>query len=62
MSLKVLHVLIIVNMPDCYSVDPDEMQHYAAFHLCLQCLLKCPLRGMLCTNDSNALKIKRFAS
>ena len=21
------------------SVDPDEMQHYAAFHLCIHCLL-----------------------
>ena len=31
-SLKV--VLIIAN-----SVDPDEMQHYAAFHLDLHCLL-----------------------
>ena len=23
-----------------YSVDPDEMQHYAAFHLGLHCLQK----------------------
>ena len=22
------------------SVDPDEMQHHAAFHLCLHCLQK----------------------
>ena len=33
MSLKV--VLILAN-----STDPDEMQHYAAFHLGLHCLPK----------------------
>ena len=27
------------------SVDPDEMQHYAAFHLDLHCLPKYPFRG-----------------
>ena len=27
------------------SAGPDEMQHYAAFHLGLQCLLKGPFRG-----------------
>ena len=27
------------------SVDPDEMQHYAAFHLGLYCLQKYLLRG-----------------
>ena len=27
------------------SVDPDEMSHYAAFHLGFQCLLKYPFRG-----------------
>ena len=27
------------------SVDPDEMQHYAAFHLGLHCLQKYSLRG-----------------
>ena len=27
------------------SVDPDEMQHYAAFHLGLHCLHKYPSRG-----------------
>ena len=38
LSLKV--VLILAN-----SVDPDEMQHYAAFHLGLHCLPKYPFRG-----------------
>ena len=28
-----------------YSVDPDEMQHYAAFHLGLHCLQKYSFRG-----------------
>ena len=27
------------------SVDPDEMQHYAAFHLGHHCLHKYPFRG-----------------
>ena len=27
------------------SVDHDEMQHYAAFHLGLHCLQKHPFRG-----------------
>ena len=27
------------------TADPDEMQHYAAFHLRLHCLLKYPFRG-----------------
>ena len=33
-------VLILAN-----SVDPDEMQQYAAFHLGLHCLQKYPFRG-----------------
>ena len=31
------------------SVDPDEMQHFAAFHLGLQCLQKYSFRGFLNT-------------
>ena len=27
------------------SADPDEMQHYAAFHLGLHCLPKYPIMG-----------------
>ena len=38
MSLKV--ALILAN-----SADPDEMQHYVAFHLGLYCLLKYMFRG-----------------
>ena len=37
-SLKV--VIILAN-----RVDPDEIQHYAAFHLGLHCLPKKTLRG-----------------
>ena len=32
------------------SVDPDEMPHYAAFHLGLHCMPKYPFRGFLYTN------------
>ena len=42
LSLKV--VLILAN-----SADPDEMQHYAAFHLGLPCLPKYLFRRFLYT-------------
>ena len=42
LSLKV--VLILAN-----SADPDEMQHNAAFHLGLNCLLQDSFRGVLYT-------------
>ena len=38
LSLKV--ALILAN-----NEDPNEMQHYAAFHLVLQCLPEYPFRG-----------------
>ena len=38
LCLKV--ILILAN-----SADPDEMQHYAAIHLGLQCLLNYPFGG-----------------
>ena len=31
------------------SADPDEMPHYAAFHLSLHCLPKCPFKGFRST-------------
>ena len=43
-NLSLTVVLILAN-----SVDPDEMQHYAAFHLVLHCLPKYPFRGFLYT-------------
>ena len=27
------------------SADPDDMPHYAAYHLCLRCFPKYPFRG-----------------
>ena len=33
-----------------YSVDPDEMQHYAAFHLGIHCLQEYLFRGFPNTN------------
>ena len=39
-------VLILAN-----SVDPGEMQHYAAFHLGLHCLPEYPFRGIQYTKD-----------
>ena len=44
LSLKV--VLILAN-----SADPDEMQHYATFHLGLHCLPKYSFRGFQYTNS-----------
>ena len=35
------------------SADPDEMQHYAAFHLSLHCLPKYPLRNFQYTKGYN---------
>ena len=39
LSLKIYFVL-------ANSADPDEMLHYAAFHLGLHCLPNCPFRGL----------------
>ena len=36
-------------MQHANSVDPDEMQQYAAFHLGLHCLQKYLFRGFLST-------------
>ena len=42
-----------ISVPEDYfnlnSVDPDEMQHYAAFHLGLHCLQNYKFRGFLYT-------------
>ena len=42
------------------SVEPDEMQHYAAFYLGLHSLQKCSFRGFLNTKGrlSSALQQK----
>ena len=39
------------------SVDPDEMQHCAAFHLGLHCLQKYLFRGFPNTKDLSSLLI-----
>ena len=49
LPLKV--VLILAN-----SADPDEMQHYAAFHLGFHCLLN-SFRGVLYTKGYSMTKI-----
>ena len=38
------------------SVDPDEMQHFAAFHLGLQCLQKNAFRCFLNTQGLKTVK------
>ena len=45
--------MMFFSVPECCfnlykltnSEDPDEMQHYAAFHLGFHCLSKYPFRG-----------------
>ena len=46
LSLK--NALILAN-----SADPDEMQLYAAFHLCLHSLPEYQFRGFQYTKDSH---------
>ena len=48
-------VFIITN-----SVDPDEMQHYAAFHQCLHCLPKYLFSGLQYTKGYELLSAVRF--
>ena len=38
-------ILVPKNLFYRYSVDPDEMQHYTAFHQGLHCLQKYSFRG-----------------
>ena len=58
MGLPIVHLkesqaefskLLCFSVPKgCFNLnseDPDEMQHYAAFHLGLHCLSKYPFRG-----------------
>ena len=55
LSLKV--VFILVN-----SSDPDEMQHYAAFHLGLHCLPKYPFRGFQYTKGLQWIFFKNLGN
>ena len=54
-SLRI--VIILAN-----SVDPDEMPHFAAFHLGLHCLPKYPLRGFLYTKGQTWASSRDFGS
>ena len=45
MIFKTYCILLSEDLFYLYSVDPDEMQHYAAFHLGLHCLQKYSFRG-----------------
>ena len=42
---KILFFRLKIFFTITNSVDPDEMQHYAAFHLGLHCLQKYSFRG-----------------
>ena len=47
-NLKILYFFCLkIFFTFTNSVDPDEMQHYAAFHLDLHCLQKCSFRPSL---------------
>ena len=38
-------IILSEELFDLYSVDSDEMQHNAAFHLGIHCLQKCSFKG-----------------
>ena len=42
-----LFISLKIDFVSANSADPDEMLHYAAFHLGRHCLRKYPLRGTL---------------
>ena len=44
-NLKFVFLSLKINFGLAYSADPDEMPHYAAFHLGLQFLQKKTFRG-----------------
>ena len=48
-SKNILYLSLKVDSVLANSADPDEMLQYAAFHLGLHCLQKCPFRGFLVT-------------
>ena len=45
MSQKCCIFSLKIDIALANSVDPDEMQHHAAFHQGLHCLPKYPIRG-----------------
>ena len=42
---KIVFYSLTINFVLANSADPDEMPHYAAFHLGLHCLPKYPFTG-----------------
>ena len=44
-SIVYIKGLLSLNIVLANSADPDEMQHYGAFHLGLHCLPKYPFRS-----------------
>ena len=55
-TLRVVFLSLLVVFILGNSVDPDEMQHYAAFHLGLHCLPKYPFRGFQYTRGYPELR------
>ena len=47
--LKILYSFVYFFYTFTNRVDPDEMQHYAAFHLGLHCLQKYSFKGFVIT-------------
>ena len=47
---KILYFFLWTNFVLTDSADPDEMPHYAAFHLGLHCLSKYSFMGFYITN------------
>ena len=45
----IVFICLKIDFVFANSADPDEMLHYAAFHLGLHCLPKYPFRGFWST-------------
>ena len=48
-SKNIVFLSLMINIVLANSADPDEMPHYAAFHLDLHCLARYLFRGFLCS-------------
>ena len=58
-SKNIIFLSLKIDFVIANSVDPDEMPHYVAFHLGLQCSSKYPFRGFWYTQR---VKIVAFLS
>ena len=52
------YLKVVVNLAN--SADPDEMQHYAAFHLGHHCLPKYRFKGFQYTKDTTGRHCVRY--